>query len=211
MLVGEWMTRDPVTVTADATVGEAAATMSRGRFRRLPVVDGEVLVGIISRGDLLRAAPADVNPFSVEGTSAPALARAVREVMSESPRTVTPEAPLEVAAELLTMHKIGAAPVVSKQGLVGIVTDSDIFRAFSAAFGGTVPGIRVTFEAQPGEDVFATAFTLAQRHHMAIASAARVRQDDRVTFVVRFLGNDSSGLVEALWDSGHRVVSVHRF
>ena len=64
VLVGMWMTRDPVTAAPDIRLTEAALLMMRRRVRHLPVTRDGRLVGIISRHDVARAYPTDVNPFS---------------------------------------------------------------------------------------------------------------------------------------------------
>src|SRR2546427_8875606 len=137
MLVGMWMTSGPVTVTPATSIADAALTMSRRRIRRLLVTEpsphGQILRGIVSLHDLARAFPPDVNPLSLAATSGPTTpgsGRRVGEIMARNVRTVTPETPIEDAARVLLEHKIGAVPVVRSGVLVGIITESDIFKAF---------------------------------------------------------------------------------
>src|SRR5215207_407182 len=101
MLVAEWMTRDPVAIVATASVGEAAELMIHRQVRRLPVLaaaDGP-LVGIVSKADVLGAAPATLNPFSPGAASDPALQRPLRSIMTAAPVTVATDTPLEAAAQ----------------------------------------------------------------------------------------------------------------
>src|SRR5689334_20455579 len=132
MLVYHWMTAQPLTVQTSTPMREAVDIMTQRRVRRLPVMEGERLVGIVSRTDVLRSSPADVNPLSPVARTLPAFARPVADCMTKNPLVVAPEDPIERAAQILRDKKIGALPVVRRHELVGIITESDLFRAFVA-------------------------------------------------------------------------------
>ena len=132
------MTRRPVTVPPGATVAAALSAMRRGRFRHLPVVAGGQLVGVVSRGDL--AASPGAPPEAAESLAD----RPLTEVMSAEPVTVWPDEPVEVAARLLVEHGIGCLPVVADEGLVGILTESDLFAVLLRLLGGDEPSSRIT-------------------------------------------------------------------
>ena len=132
------MTRRPVTVAPEATVAAARSAMRRGRFRHLPVVAASGLVGVVAAVDLQVPPGAPVE-------AAEALAdRPVREVMSTQPVTVWPDEPVEVAARLLVEHAIGCLPVVADDGLVGILTESDLFLVLLRLLGGDEPSSRIS-------------------------------------------------------------------
>lgn len=123
------MTREPLTVTATETIGEADDLMSQNKFRQLPVVKGKELIGIVTDRDIrsflggsLLASPEQ------RGT---ALKTPVREIMTSEPITVCPDDDLEEVVELLIEEKVGGIPVVDEtEGLVGIVTYVDVLRCF---------------------------------------------------------------------------------
>jgi acetoin utilization protein AcuB len=222
MLVAEWMTRAPLTVSQDATVSEASRLMVKHKIRRIPVVtaDGsDRLMGMVTKSDVLGAAPATLNPFSPGATDAPSLAMPVRAVMSLAPVTTVGTAPLELAAQIMLDHKVGGLPVLVNGRLVGIVTRSDIFRAFTVALGGHGPGLRVTFDVRPDEDIITFIGGLAKRHHLRVSSIATFTKDvgmggaapgatPQEIAVVRLEGAASTPLVDELWKTGHRVQSV---
>jgi acetoin utilization protein AcuB len=138
VLVADAMTRRPVTVPPDATVATALSAMRRGRFRHLPVVAGGELVGVVAHGDLETAPGAPLE-------AAESLAdRPLTEVMSPEPVTVWPDEPVEVAARLLVEHSIGCLPVVADDGLVGILTESDLFLVLLRLLGGDEPSSRIS-------------------------------------------------------------------
>lgn len=210
MLVVEWMTRDPITLGPDATAGLAAETMARRKIRRLPVVepDGH-LVGIVAKSDVLNACPPDFNPFSAEAAGDRALVVPLRQIMTAHPLTVRPDAPVELAAQTMVDHKIGGLPVVSDH-LVGILTESDLFRALATALGAGVPGLRITFDVSDSEDPVLFVMDLARKHGLRLTSISTHTRDQQRYAIVRLTGPEPPGLVDDLWKTGHRVISVLR-
>jgi acetoin utilization protein AcuB len=123
------MTPDPITISSDADLPEAYWLMVNNKIRRLPVVDRGVLVGIITLEDLRRMIPADVIRVDPVRVSDMLSKMPVRRMMTRDPKTVSASAPLIEAARQMLEHKIGALPVMEGGNLVGIITESDIFRA----------------------------------------------------------------------------------
>jgi acetoin utilization protein AcuB len=139
LLVRDSMTRKVVTVGAEASAAEALALCRESRIRHLPVLEGGRLVGIISDRDLRSAAPALGDPARVE-----ALGRIrVADEMVRDVATVHPEDPIEDAAVAMYERKIGCLPVVDGDDLAGIVTSSDVLRAFVRLLGASEPGSRL--------------------------------------------------------------------
>src|SRR4029453_12431903 len=132
------MTRRPVTVSPRATVAAAVSAMRRGRFRHLLVVAGPELVGVVSDRDLEVSPGAPVEVAEALGD------RPVAEFMRSQPITVWPDEPVEVAARLLVDHGVGCLPVVPEEGVVGILTESDLFAVLLRLLGGGEPSSRIT-------------------------------------------------------------------
>lgn len=127
-LVGDIMSHPPVVIDPEATLEEAEALMEEERIRRLPVVDAEGrLVGIISRSDVREGLSVSLarNPYAPDAEEH---WLTVADVMTAKVVTVTPETPLWQAAELMLKHKIGGLPVVEGGEVVGMITESDIFK-----------------------------------------------------------------------------------
>lgn len=131
MQVREWMSPDPVTVTPQTTVADARQLLSEHGFRHLPVVDGVVLVGIVSDRDVAinpRALRAAVRSHTVGDLVDDD--RPVEAVMSRHPHVIEVDATLEAAARLLVSRQISALPVIDdSRALVGIVTSVDCLLA----------------------------------------------------------------------------------
>jgi len=145
MLVQDRMTSNPTTITADTTLKDALALVHSHHFRHLPVVDAEGrLVGITTEKDLVYASPASdvsLNVFEVDYL----LSRiSVEQMMKRDVVTVTPDLPIEEAARVMIDHRIGCLPVVEEDKLVGIISDTDIFRVFVEGLGGGHSSLRIT-------------------------------------------------------------------
>ena len=218
MLVGMWMTREVVTVNRSDSLAHAAQLMAEGRFRHLPVVDagGESprLAGIVSAPDIVHAVPLAVNPFSAAGLdalSAPGQkAVTVGDVMTPNVLTTTPDAPIEYAAALMRERKVNALPVLRNGELAGLITESDIFRAFVDIFAAADAGARITFDVAGDEDVLPLLATLVANHGLRLTSMVSIANGDRHFCVVRVAGTAVDAFLEDLWKSKHRVESVIR-
>ncbi|MEO6062507.1 MAG: CBS domain-containing protein [Thermoflexales bacterium] len=118
-LVKHFMTRNPVTVSESTSVLEARTLMRDRKIRRLLVVDDQLVVGILTLGDL--------RGVHAEEAIGPGMRASV--LMHENPITVTPETTLRQAAMIMVEKKVSGLPVVTDGVLVGIITESDLFRA----------------------------------------------------------------------------------
>ncbi|HEY6041398.1 MAG TPA: CBS domain-containing protein [Anaerolineae bacterium] len=128
LTVRDWMTPNPITVTPSTTVPEANTLMKQGRIRRLPVVENGKLVGIVTLGDIREASPSDATSLSIYELNYLVAQLTVEKIMTKDPVTIDPNASIKKAAKLLLEHKIGSLPVMDGGMLVGIITESDIFR-----------------------------------------------------------------------------------
>ena len=122
--VADWMSKAPMAVPEDTSIGDAVSLMQGAEVRHLLVVDGPVLTGILSSRDLRRLVTRDLD--------SPLLAEPVRSIMSEGPVSVAPETPLVTAARLLLEQRIGALPVRQGERIVGIFTVPDALEALLA-------------------------------------------------------------------------------
>jgi len=211
MIVGMWMTRDLVCIQADTPVQEAARLMRDNHIRRLPVVAQGVgdpsLLGIVSATDVYRAYPLHCNPFA---SDPPALASAATaaQIMSTSISTTSPDTPLEDAAAIMRERKIGALPVVRQGRLLGLITESDIFRAFISILKADTDAVRVTFSVTRGEDLFSLLADAVRNSQIQVLSMMASRRDGQNMCVVRISGGGVEKFIDSLWKSGHQVMNV---
>ena len=154
MLVGKRMTPNPITIKPDVPIAEALEWMRREKVRRFPVVDeAGQLVGIIARSDLLHAAPSSVTSLNVWEVTYLLSQVKVEEVMTKEVITVCEDCPVEEAARIMADNKVGGLPVIRDSAddghpmVVGIITESDLFKAFLEVFGAREKGVRMTLLA----------------------------------------------------------------
>ncbi len=208
MLVSEWMTKDPRTVSSKTPIMEAMQMMRTGGYRRLPVVDGGALVGLVTDRDLRDATPSQATSLSVYELNYLLSKLSLREVMQSSVITVAPDDPIERAALLMEEHKISGIPVVEHERLVGILTITDLLRAFVTGLGLKEGGTRVTAELPDEPGVLAKVANAGPPSNIvAVMTSGRVAGERR-RLVLRVVGNDAEGYPERLRESGIDVSDV---
>jgi CBS domain-containing protein len=126
--VREWMTPNPVTIPSDTSLPDAHKIMVERKIRRLLVVDHGKLLGIITRGDVRGAEPSGATTLSIYELNYLLARLTIGEIMTKDPVTVTPDTPIREAARLMLEKKIAGLPVMEGDHVVGIITESDIFR-----------------------------------------------------------------------------------
>ena len=153
MLVGERMSRPIISITRDLPIHDALALFKKERIRRAPVLQDGKLIGIVSDKDLLHATPSQVTSLSVWEMNYLLSKITVKEVMTRKVLTVQVDTPIEEAARLMADNKIGGVPVMKADKVVGIITETDLFKIFLELMGARMSGIRVTAVAEdhPGQ------------------------------------------------------------
>lgn len=130
--VKQWMTKHVITVTPDSSLSQADHLMAEHHVRRLPVVKEEQVLGVITRNDIRKAPPNAPQLLSMGEISHRRAQLVVEQVMSSPPYTISERATIRKAARLMRRRHIGSLPVLDPAGrLVGIITESDIFRAIT--------------------------------------------------------------------------------
>ncbi len=156
MLVRECMTPNPVTVNPDTTVHRALRLMREKKVGRFPVVDDRgKLVGIVSHDDLLSSSPSPATTLAVWEIPELLAKIKVETVMSRVVMTVTEDTPLEEAARIMADQKIGGLPVMQGKTLIGIITETDLFKVLMELLGGRRVGVRVTVSASGAKGTLA--------------------------------------------------------
>lgn len=153
MLVGERMSRPVIFLTPDMPIHDALELFKRERIRRAPVIKDGKLVGIVSEKDLLNASPSPATTLSIWEMHYLLSKITVSEVMTKKVITVNEDTPIEEAARIMADNKIGGLPVMRDGQVVGIITETDLFKIFLELMGARERGIRVTalVEDKPGQ------------------------------------------------------------
>lgn len=145
MLVGDWMSTDVATVTEDVSMIKAGRIMRDKKIRRLPVVDKDGrLVGIVSERDLKAASPSSATSLDMYEMTYLLSELKVKGIMTREPVYIRSTDTVERAALIMRDRKFGSLPVVDEaEKVVGIITDTDIFRLFVSITGIDQGGIQI--------------------------------------------------------------------
>lgn len=207
MLVRDFMTSNVVTVGPETPASHALDLMRQQHIRRLPVLRGKTLLGIVTWADLLHAAPRPAAPRP----GAPALAArdaTAKEVMSRNPITVGPDVTIEETAVLMREHKIGALPVLDHGALVGIITESDVFDAFIQVMGLRSGGARLTIKQADGGASLEGIVKTVRDCHAGVLSLTAYRMHGSDWVVVRVDAPIPLHVVQTLVERGINVTHL---
>jgi acetoin utilization protein AcuB len=207
MVVRNVMTSNPFTVSPDTTIAEALAIMREKGIRRLPVMKGGKLIGIVTKRRLLEVSPSPATTLSVFEMNYLLAKTVVRDIMTKEVLTVSPDALLEQAAVLMADNNIGGLPVLDGGRLVGIITEKDIFQSFVEILGFRDAGSRISIDYgdnRPG--VLASLSSLMADMGINISHVAIYKNE----IIFRVNTNNVDALVASLKDKGFTVTSVYR-
>jgi acetoin utilization protein AcuB len=209
MLVKHKMTANPITVNPDQTISEVLDLMSTHDIHRLPVVDGGKLVGLVTQGVVAENSPSHLTTLSIHEMNYLLSKKKVKDIMIKKVVTISPDALIEEAADIMEVKDIGCLPVTAKDStLLGIITTGDILSAFVHFFGYHEEGTRIVLDISENKvgvlselgKVFADAGVNVS--HFLISSMA----DNE--FIIRVTDPDKKKIEKLLESKGFTVVSV---
>jgi acetoin utilization protein AcuB len=153
MFVGERMSRPVISVSPDAPINDVLAMFKKEHIRRAPVIKNGKMVGMVTGTDLINASPSSVTTLSIWEMHYLISKVTVKNVMSKKVITVDKDTPIEEAARIMTDQKIAGLPVMDGKKVVGIITETDLFKVFLELMGARDKGIRVTasVDNKPGQ------------------------------------------------------------
>lgn len=153
MFVGDRMSRPVISVSPEMPINDALAMFKKEHIRRAPVIKDGKLAGIVSERDLLNASPSSATTLSIWEMNYLISKVKIKNVMTRKVITVNRDTPIEEAARIMADKKIGGMPVVDGERVVGMITETDLFKVFLELMGARDKGVRVTatLEDKPGE------------------------------------------------------------
>ena len=153
MFVGERMSRPVITVAPETPVHDALAMFKKEHIRRAPVIKDGKLLGIVTENDLQNASPSPATTLSVWEMNYLISKVTVKQVMSKKVKTIDIDTPIEEAARIMTDSSIGGMPVTRDGKIVGMITETDLFKVFLELMGAREKGVRVSalVEDKPGQ------------------------------------------------------------
>jgi len=210
MFVGERMSHPIISITPDMPVHDALDMFKRERIRRAPVVKEGKLVGIVSDKDLLNASPSPATSLSIWEMNYLLSKVTVSEVMTKKVMIVAEDTPIEEAARIMADNKIGGLPVMRDGHVVGIITETDLFKIFLEFMGAREKGVRITalLDDKPGQLAKITkAISSAGGNFIAFGQFTGEDPSNRlVTFKVK--GVDEKAAKEAIKDIAKEIWDV---
>lgn len=213
MFVANRMAKNPVTVMPETTVEEAAQAMKQGHFRRLPVVDAKgKLVGFFSDRDIMRVTPSPATTLSRYEERSLLAKLKVADIMAKDVVSVNEDATIEEAALIMYNNKIGGLPVVSSVGVVvGVITETDIFKTFVDVMGLAAGKTRLTLLVDNKVGVVHDIAGIFTELGLSLDSLVTCRQPyGKYEIVVRGDIPDVEALKERIEKKGYEVIHTAR-
>lgn len=211
MFVKEVMTPEPITISPQTTLPEITHLMREHKIRRLPVMDDGALVGIVSDHDVMAAMPSPATTLSRWEMNTLLDKLTAREIMTSPVFVAEPDCTLEEAAAILINKKFGAMPVMDGDKLVGIVSETDFFRAFALMLsGGEKSGLRFELRVEEGRGVLARIASIVNENGGNIVAVATMPEEDPAyrRVLIKEQGADQDKLRAALEAVDFEVVDV---
>jgi len=212
MLVKDRMSKDIITITPETTIPDALVIMEKQHIRRLPVVNKERLIGIVTLLDLVRASPSSATSLSIWELNYLMAKLPLKNVMAKELQIVSPDMPIDEAALLMREHHLGGLPVVQDGKLVGMITETDIFTAFLEMLGVNRGGLRLTLELPDHQGALVEIADIFRNFDIDVVSLAVLPSEQESHIgqsVWRLQGCEKvPSLLDSLKEKGYRVIHV---
>lgn len=208
MYIRNRMTKNPHTITVDAPITDAVALLREKSLKRLPVVDGEKVIGILTQSDIQKVSPTKATSLSIFEINYLLSKLTVKDAMSKKTITIEADSLLEEAAVTMRENRIGTLPVVDNGKLVGIITESDIFDAFIDILGFKERGSRITVEAKDVPGAMADIADIYKKMNVNITHIAVYRGKGVSNVVIRSEAVETSELEKQLTEQGYQIKHI---
>ena len=190
MAVKDFMTRKVVYISPNTTIAHAADMMREQKLHRLPVIENDQLVGLVTEGTIAEASPSKATSLSIYEMNYLLNKTKVGDVMIRDVVTISQFASLEDATYLMLKNKIGILPVVDNDQLYGVITDRDIFKAFLEVSGYGEEGVRLRFVTENKVGVLEQIIRLLVEENLNISNTVNIpRKDGKVVIEVQLAGD----------------------
>lgn len=209
MYVHERMTRRPTVVLPDYSVAKAFQLMKEGRYSQLPVVDSNnKLVGLVTEKLLAEVNPSSATSLSVYEINYLLSKTKVKDIMKTGIFKIDKNALLEDAALVMKENRISSLPVTDGEYLVGIITRTDIFRAFLDIMGVKADGTRIAISAVDKTGVFAEITQIFASYGIDIRNISNINENGKLEMVVKVRSFDVTKAVEDIKAKGYIIESI---
>lgn len=207
MAVKDFMTKKVVYISPDTTIAHAADKMREQGLHRLPVIENDQLVGLVTEGTIAEASPSKATSLSIFEMNYLLNKTKVKDVMIRKVITVSPFASLEDAVYLMLKNKVGILPVVENDQLYGVITDRDVFKSFLEIAGYGEEGVRVRFVVEDEVGVLEKIIRLIVEENLNISNTVNIpRKDGKVVIEVQIDGRFDTTFLQTKFEQNSLVV-----
>ena len=209
MDVNNYMSKDLVTIKADTKILDALDLMKKYNIHRLPVVEGNRMIGLVTEGIISRNTPSTMTSLDMREVTYLLNRTSAFDIMEKNVITINKEAILEEAAVSMRKNAIGVLPVVEGDNkLIGIITEKDILDAFVDVLGFFTPGIRVVINVpEDRKGVLEEMTDFFAEADVSIQQIAVYRKD-HIQVVIQIDSEDVNGIQTSLEAQGYDVESI---
>lgn len=207
MSVKDFMTENLVTVTPKTKIFDAVDLMKKYDIHRLPVIENDKLVGLITEGTIQEALPSKATSLSVHEVNYLLNKTVVADVMIKDVKTIAPDAELEDGIYLMRQNKINVLPVLEDDKLVGIITNNDIFDAFLKLTGYYEGGTRVQLKIlEDKKGVLARVAKILADNDFSILTVIVDHQTNATIVEIQLASKETEKIKQLLTDNGYEVL-----
>lgn len=209
MAVKDFMTKKVIYVSPDTTIAHAADKMREQRLHRLPIIENDKLVGLVTEGTIAEASPSKATSLSIYEMNYLLNKTKVKDVMIKDVVTVSPFASLEDAVYLMLKNKVGILPVVENDQVYGVITDRDVFKAFLEISGYGEEGVRARFVVNDEVGVLEKIIRLIVEENLNISNTVNIpRKDGKVIIEVQIDGKIDAQSLQAKFEENSLQVDA---
>jgi acetoin utilization protein AcuB len=210
MFVRTYMTPNPITISPDDAFPEGMHLIRKHDIRHIPVAKNDRLVGIVVESDLLSNQPSPATTLSVHEIYSLLEKLRISQIMTRPVITVEGDCPIEEAARIMVENSISCLPVMEGETLVGIITETDIFKALVDILGGKETGFRLSMRVpdQVGELASISDRIAESGGNIVAVTSSSVQEDGKREVMIKEVGADQESLLKWLQGCGIEVVDV---
>ena len=209
MSVKDFMSTKLITVSPTTPIFDAVDLMRQHKIHRLPVVEGDQLVGLITEGVIQEALPSKATSLSVYEVNYLLNKTNVKDIMIKKVETIGPDALLEDGIAQMRQNNVGVLPVIEAGKLVGIITNNDIFDAFLKITGYYAGGTRVSLSVEKDHSgILADITKVLAEHSLSILTVVVDRQSNQTIVEIQVETKETKQVKDILTAAGFNVISA---
>lgn len=206
MLVKDIMTHNVITITGDTYVLDAEKIMDSNKIGRLPIVDNNRLIGIVTKDDVLKASPSSTTSYNQRQLFYLMSKLTVKEIMKTRVITVTPDTTVEKAVTIAQKHRVGSLPVVEGERVVGILTTNDVFyKILNPLLGIGQAGRRLLIYGAGTCDGLHRVLDLVLKAGIEVKTLWIPKEPDKQNLILHLDTEDASSIIGSIEQAGFRV------